>query len=1574
MILRRFARATFRPPKTLKAQLLFYGAASVLIAGALVGWFDFQTADAEARRELQEHMREVSTALVSALERVELVQGQQILDAFQQGYGAGQNSEALLVDPQGQVIAATRRASIGKPVEEAVGHAEPGVWQVLAGQQAQAQMEMTHAGVPVLDFTLPLHSDPTDPARVTGALHYAEPYTAYADLLQRTLLRFLLSELLLVVLLIVPFWLFLDRRILRPVQSIVKANRALAQGRREESTIPEAAIPDDEIGEIARSRAEMLARLETVRAQERLAKLNECLLSFGADPDENISRLVAFCGEQLHATCALYNRLEGDRLRALGQWHTPPDFNLVDEPEGHICYDVIQSRQDKAQVIRDLPHTGYAQTDPNVVRYALKTYLGKAVVVDGVSVGSLCVVYQTDTRPSEDDLNLLGIAASAVGVEEKRKRAEEELWQLKQFNEDIVQKMAEGIVVEDTQGCFTFVNPAAAQMLGYTPDEMIGRHWMTIVPPDQQPVVQAADTRRARGQADRYEIELLRKDGTRCPVIVSGSPRWQGGQFVGTMAVFTDITARREAEEEREQLLQETETMRGRAVALLEITQVAGSSLELKLVLKHIAQRTAQACQANRCTIFLLDETAEYLQPVMSQFADGHADLEQWQHFKALSADPLASMPLFHTAIRERRQALLDEAARTDLLSLKWTQPFGIQKLLAIPLVSRDQVIGLMALDHTDAQREFTPEQIDLALTIGGQVAANIENARLYTKIYQELVERKRAEETLRRREAILEAISFAAERFLKTTAWQADIQAVLERLGQATGVSRVYIFENHTAPDDVLTSQRYEWAMPGITPQIDNAELQNFPLRAAGFTRWVETLSRGELIYGHVREFPASERAVLAAQDIHSIVVVPIFVGETWWGFIGFDECRAEREWSVIERDALKTAADTLGAALERQHVETELQTSARQQAALFNLSAALAGALDETKVCQTVARGLHETMGYAHVGLFLVDPATGERVLPEGASVGWSDAPVNWRIPPGQGVSEYALLSGQLHYTPDVTCEPRYISGIGAGAEVDVPICVGDQVVGVLVIESQRPHAFEQPDFAVLTAAANQTSLALQRAREHQAVKVAEARYHTLFNTVPVGIYQTTLDGQYLMANPTLAHIFGNASPEELMATVTDLNRQFYVQPDRRAEFIRQIETQDAVQAFESEVYRKDGRVIWISENARALRDAGGNLIGFEGMMLDITERKQAEEALRQANAKLTLSVKELEQRNNEIALLNEMGDLLQTCRTIEEAGTVVAQFSQRLFPHHSGALGIIAPSRNFVEATAIWGPTPPSERVFIPEDCWALRRGQVHQVSDLRSGLVCRHIGQPLPASYLCAPMMAQGETLGILHLRNDQRGLDQTEQETERVTAAQQRLVVTVAEHIALALANLKLRETLRQQAIRDPLTGLFNRRYMEETLERELRRAERRQASLGIVLFDLDHFKRFNDTFGHPAGDAVLREIGAFIQTRIRAEDIACRYGGEEFVIILPEASLEDTLKRAERIREGIKQLHVRYRDQALGAVTTSLGIAVFPKHGSSVETILKAADAALYRAKREGRDRVVIAPSDGHPR
>ncbi len=467
------------------------------------------------------------------------------------------------------------------------------------------------------------------------------------------------------------------------------------------------------------------------------------------------------------------------------------------------------------------------------------------------------------------------------------------------------------------------------------------------------------------------------------------------------------------------------------------------------------------------------------------------------------------------------------------------------------------------------------------------------------------------------------------------------------------------------------------------------------------------------------------------------------------------------------------------------------------------------------------------------------------------------------------------------------------------------------------------------------------------------------SEARLRALFAAMRDVILVLDAHGRYLEivpTNPALLYkpaddLIGKAIHDVFPAPQADL----FVDHIRRALDTRQTIDVD----YSLEI---NGQKVWFDGTLSPI-----NKDSVMWVARDITKRKQAEEALGEAHAKLAAWVNELERHNHEVTLLGKMGDLLHSCLTLEEAYGVAAQSAQRLFPAESGALYVLNASRNLVDVVAAWGDAPAGARAFAPDECVALRRGRMHVGEDSQAGLVCQHLGQLRPASYLCVPLIAQGEALGVLHLRSDSKGLGQADPQRKRLSEPQLQLGITVAEQISLALSNLNLRETLRLQSIRDPLTGLFNRRYLEESLDREVHRAARRGTPLGVIMLDLDHFKQFNDSFGHAAGDTLLRELGAFLQAHVRREDIACRYGGEEFALILPEASLANTQRRAEQLRNDIKHLSVEHRRQPLGAVTLSLGVAAFPEHGSTAESLLNAADSALYRAKAAGRDQVVIA-------
>jgi diguanylate cyclase (GGDEF)-like protein len=328
-------------------------------------------------------------------------------------------------------------------------------------------------------------------------------------------------------------------------------------------------------------------------------------------------------------------------------------------------------------------------------------------------------------------------------------------------------------------------------------------------------------------------------------------------------------------------------------------------------------------------------------------------------------------------------------------------------------------------------------------------------------------------------------------------------------------------------------------------------------------------------------------------------------------------------------------------------------------------------------------------------------------------------------------------------------------------------------------------------------------------------------------------------------------------------------------------------------------------------------------------------------------------------LTKRSARAVLLARMGKLLQSSNCMTEAIGIVLGMAPKIFPDFRGALFLLNSSRSMLELAGSWAECElPEASAFEVNSCWALRMGQRHFVEAGDHTAPCPH-ASITKNSYLCVPVMTQGGTAGILHL--------QSMSSTREPFESELLMTSSFAEQVGLSIANIKLQEALRQQSTRDALTGLYNRRYLEESMEREIRRAARSDQPVGIIMFDLDHFKTFNDTFGHDAGDSVLREVGSFLQKSVRAEDVPCRFGGEEFLLILPGADLEGTHSRAERLRSQVKQLSVMHQGKPLGTITISVGVAAFPGHGSAIKDLIAAADGALYAAKRGGRDRVISA-------
>ncbi len=352
---------------------------------------------------------------------------------------------------------------------------------------------------------------------------------------------------------------------------------------------------------------------------------------------------------------------------------------------------------------------------------------------------------------------------------------------------------------------------------------------------------------------------------------------------------------------------------------------------------------------------------------------------------------------------------------------------------------------------------------------------------------------------------------------------------------------------------------------------------------------------------------------------------------------------------------------------------------------------------------------------------------------------------------------------------------------------------------------------------------------------------------------------------------------------------------------------------------------------------------------------LVREIARRSRAEAAAVEAQARLREGIAELEHRGADLRALSRYGSMLQSCVGQDEALQLTVRMLSTLRPGAAGTIYRMRNSQDHAEAAVEWGEhRAPSAASMLSESCWALRRDQPHLSPDARASR-CVHVSSIAHdgVATACIPLSAQGIQLGLLYLSDDDAGF------LSRID-----IIEAAAEQLSMALSNLSLRERLRMQSIREPLTGLFNRRYLEESGVRELARCERRGLPLSLMMLDIDHFKTFNDVHGHAGGDALLARFGRLLVEHCRGEDIACRYGGEEFTLILPEARAGVALQRAEAIRAAVESMRVQHMGRELPQVTVSIGVATFPADGASPEALLQAADEALYRAKHAGRNRV----------
>ncbi|MCT7949835.1 EAL domain-containing protein [Ancylothrix sp. C2] len=479
--------------------------------------------------------------------------------------------------------------------------------------------------------------------------------------------------------------------------------------------------------------------------------------------------------------------------------------------------------------------------------------------------------------------------------------------------------------------------------------------------------------------------------------------------------------------------------------------------------------------------------------------------------------------------------------------------------------------------------------------------------------------------------------------------------------------------------------------------------------------------------------------------------------------------------------------------------------------------------------------------------------------------------------------------------------------------------------------------------------------------RKRAEIALREAEKKYRSIFENAVEGIFQTTLDGSYLTANPMLARIYGYESPGELMSSIRNIEQQLYVDPKRRAEFTRILQENDAVLEFESEVYRKDKSKIWISENARAIRGPNRQLLGYEGTVIDITRRKQAEAELLKRDSLLEAVAAAmthlLTESNHRSAIVNALATLGN------------AAFVDRVYiceNHTHPDTGQAAMSIRFE-----WCRSDISSTIDQPS-----RQNLSYNSTGLQEWYDILKTGQPIAGtitdfSLEVQPLLEANQVISLLMvpvLLNNEFwgyiGFDDCHS-IRSWSKSELSILVAIAASIGGAVQRHRTLASIHHQAYHDRLTGLPNRQLLDTQLPVALETANSTGHKLAVMFLDLDRFKIINDTLGHAVGDQLLQCAAQRLRNCLRDQDIIVRWGGDEFILLLPNLnSAEDASSIAQRILEALRPAFDIEQNQL--HITSSIGIALYPHDGEDAETLIKNADIALYRAKEEGRNNYQI--------
>jgi diguanylate cyclase (GGDEF)-like protein len=774
---------------------------------------------------------------------------------------------------------------------------------------------------------------------------------------------------------------------------------------------------------------------------------------------------------------------------------------------------------------------------------------------------------------------------------------------------------------------------------------------------------------------------------------------------------------------------------------------------------------------------------------------------------------------------------------------------------------------------------------------------------------------------------------------------------------------------------------------------------MRDFSLRENGFERWEAALRTGETIRGHVRQFPKSERHLLRSLGVRSLLVVPVTIAGLWWGFLGIDDIKRERQWTTGEESALRVIANVLGVIIQRSHSEQvieRLYNAEREQRqvaqALRDAGICLTATLDYEAILDLLLDQIQRVVPFETASVMLVKNRKVSVTRARGFDLFGEAA--------AQEVLQYSFpieTVNNLRYIietqsplviPDVDEYPHWIKTVSAQhvrSWAGVPIVAQDQVLAIISLDKTEPNFYNDTHTELLSAFANQAALAMQNAAlyaETTEMLKREQGLNELIRSISTtldlptallkllqlstemvgadsgGLALLTPDGSTIRSAYTFNLPEGLSDPSASDETAWASNLVENQAPVLMADYAphplaNQQWVAVGVSSFMSvPVITGDdylGVLVILSQNQDkhfserdlALMESVGHhaAAAIQNVWLFQAVRRRAEEAetLRQASSAVTSAL--------DLAMVLE--------RILIQVARVIKYDSAAVFLVEEEGLHMVA-ARGFPVQTGLIGQYFPVDNRLFQE---MTRRGQPIIMADASSDKRFQRWGNVSHVrGWIGIPLLTMGKAIGCLTI--DSR-------EVNAYDVVDASLVQSFANEAAIAIEKARLFQQVQQLAVTDPLTGLYNRRYFFDVGQKEFRRARRTNRPLSLIMLDVDHFKSFNDTYGHLVGDRVLIAMARQCQLAVRELDIVARYGGEEFVILLPETPLDAAYTIAERIRSVLAQMTVDIGDQGVW-VSVSFGVAEADEDCDDLEMLFQHADKALYVTKGTGRGRISV--------